>query len=113
MGPRQLLPAATLRLGHPGREGLSAWSWGPKGQQQRVVKVAVLHEDGGLVARVWGLDGKAMTLLEERTGVVDYSWANKGHVGHVAFADGTRWELARGGCGCGSPLKRFNPLRTS
>lgn len=105
----QLVPRSALRLGRPGGEGLSRWHWGPEGSRQRVVKVAVIDTEGGRVARVFGLEGKSIQLLEERAGVTSQQWSRRS--GFVAFEDGERWELANGGCGCGSPIKKFDPLR--
>lgn len=104
-----LVPRSALRLGRRGGEGLSRWHWGPEGERQRVVKVVVLDVEGGRVARVYGVEGRGVALLDERAGVTAQRWS--GRNGVVTFADGTTWDLSQGGCGCGSPIKRFDPIR--
>lgn len=116
-------------MGGSGSHGLSMWHWAEdSASRNRLVKVAVVRlfaeDDVGLgdgtkvqtgtVARVFGHDGRSYVVLEEKLGAATWSWTPKGSGGEgfVAFEDGTRWDLKRGGCGCGHPLKRFHPTRT-
>lgn len=84
--------------------GRSRWSWGA--EPQRIVHVFGESRDDGLVVRVVGVDGPEFVLLDEQSAThVDRRGA--------VLADGTIWRFAGGGCGCGSPLKRFDPRRSA
>lgn len=117
---RGVIPQGRLAMGGSGTHGLSMWHWGPEDQRNRLVKVAVMREvdDDGTVtdniAKVFGVDGRDFVVLEEKPGASSWRWTAGGSQGEgeVLFADGTRWELSRGGCGCGHPLKRLHPLRS-
>jgi hypothetical protein len=112
---RGVVPQSKMAMGGTGSHGLSLWHWGPDDQRNRLVKVAVLRDDdGNAFARTFGVDGPEFVVLEDRADVTTWRWnpAGSGGSGFVEFADGTRWELSRGGCGCGHPLKRLHPTRS-
>lgn len=56
--------------------------------------------------RVWTAAGKTV-LLADQADVVSVERAGTGWT--VTVAGGGVWDVAPGGCACGSPLKRFDP----
>lgn len=98
-------------MGRRGTEGLTLWHW--SSTPRRLVKVVVARTDDGLVASVYGHGPAGYELLERRTDATSARFDNRRRTGKVEFADDTTWILERGGCGCGHPLKKFDPVRST
>lgn len=66
---------------------------------------AVIFQDAGGRRADLVLSASAEKVGREEGRGVGKAWL-------VELADGTRWEAVRGGgCGCGSPLRRMDPLK--
>lgn len=63
------------------------------------------------LARIFVARGREVQLIYEASGVTDIEpGAGRRKPYAVSFEDGGIWEAVRAGsCGCGSPLKKFDP----
>lgn len=83
---------------------VSKWTW--RGERRRTIRVVVLREGERRVAQVYGAKGSRVELLEE----AEVASLDLGQRPSITTVDGETWTVVPGGCACGSPLKRFNPL---
>lgn len=98
-----VIPRTAVKVNH-----LTRWAWGD--DRSRVVRLAVLEQGDSLVGRVYGARGREIVLLQEAPVT---SFEKSGRNWTVVTASGEIWNAGPGGCGCGSPLKSFDPLRVS
>lgn len=80
--------------------------WGP--DRRRVVRLVAIRQHDVVTARVYGVEGDRVVMLEESTDVE----VPRSRAPRIKLNDGRVWEARSVGCSCNvpGPLRTFNAL---